>query len=85
MPSNYFYNHHSDVEKNDIKLKNQPIDWNTSYGKVLEEALVLSEDEQVFGMVKPHFVELKLKYILCVYLFKTRLVKSYSYSLKKFF
>ena len=52
VPTNYFYNHPSDIEKSIIQLRNKPIDWDTKYGKMLEEALVLSEDEQVFGMAR---------------------------------
>lgn len=63
VPTNYFYNNYSDIEKNDIKLRNQPIDWNTNYGKILEDALVLSEDEQVFGMAR-EIIQLQSQKIL---------------------
>ncbi|XP_052896926.1 transmembrane protein 177 [Anopheles moucheti] len=52
VPSNFEYDSVAAIDRTDIKIRNQPIDWNTEPGKLLEDALVLSEDEQVFGMAR---------------------------------
>jgi hypothetical protein len=33
-------------------LRGEEIDWNSNYGRELEDSLILTEDEQVFGMAK---------------------------------
>ncbi|XP_049299562.1 transmembrane protein 177 [Anopheles funestus] len=52
IPSNFEYDSAAAIDRTDIKIRNQPIDWNTEPGKLLEDALVLSEDEQVFGIAR---------------------------------
>lgn len=50
IPINYLYDKISDIERSSIKAKDKEIDWSSSDGKNLQESLVLSEMEQVFGM-----------------------------------
>uniref|UniRef100_A0AAG5DFJ9 Transmembrane protein 177 n=1 Tax=Anopheles atroparvus TaxID=41427 RepID=A0AAG5DFJ9_ANOAO len=52
IPTNFEYDSPADMDKKDIKIRNQAIDWNSEPGKILEDALVLSEDEQVFGIAR---------------------------------
>jgi hypothetical protein len=52
IPVNYTYESVADIEKNEIKLRGESVDWNSPGGKQLEQALILVEDEQVFGMAK---------------------------------
>jgi hypothetical protein len=52
IPSNYFYNEKSDIEKAEITFRGSPVNWATEAGQILEENIVFSEDEQVFGMMR---------------------------------
>lgn len=47
---NYVYNSSKDIEKSDIRLRQEPVKWETSNGELLEKSLVLTEDEQIFGI-----------------------------------
>jgi len=50
IPINYVYNSSTDIEKGDIRVGQTPVKWNTSNGELLENSLVLTEDEQIFGI-----------------------------------
>lgn len=52
IPVNYTYTAPADINKQDIIIRGQPVDWNSQGGKLLEQSLVLSEDEQIFGIVR---------------------------------
>lgn len=52
IPINYFYETKNDIDKDLIMVKTKKIDWNTPQGKLLEEALILTEDEKIFGILK---------------------------------
>lgn len=52
IPSNYSYDNISQIERSDIKLKTDSIRWSSPDGERLEKALVLAEDEQVFGIAR---------------------------------
>ncbi|XP_053676377.1 transmembrane protein 177 [Anopheles nili] len=52
IPSNFEYDSASAIDRTDIKIRNQPIDWSSEAGHLLEDALVLREDEQVFGIAR---------------------------------
>ncbi|XP_049542441.1 transmembrane protein 177 [Anopheles darlingi] len=52
IPTNYEYDSVDQIDRTDIKIRNQPIDWESEGGKTLEQALVLTEDEQVFGIAR---------------------------------
>lgn len=52
LPWNYSYDTVENIEKQDIRFRNEEIKWNTEQGKLLEESLILSEDEQIFGIFK---------------------------------
>lgn len=49
---NYSYDSDKDIERNDIKIRNEQIKWFSENGKVLQSSIVLTEDEQVFGIAK---------------------------------
>lgn len=55
IPVNYTYTASDDIDKADIIIRGQSVDWNSRGGKLLEEALVLTEDEQIFGLVRESF------------------------------
>lgn len=52
IPTNYCYDTVQDVERADIQLQQNQIAWSTDEGKLLQESLVLTEDEQVFAMAR---------------------------------
>lgn len=52
IPVNYAYSSTDDIKRGDIRFRDQQIDWNSESGKLLEQAIVLTEDEQVFGLSK---------------------------------
>lgn len=52
IPVNFTYTSASEIDKSDIIVRGKPVDWNSKGGKLLEEALVLNEDEQVFGLAR---------------------------------
>lgn len=49
---NYSYDSDKDIDRNDIKIRNEQIKWFSEHGKVLQSSIVLTEDEQVFGIAK---------------------------------
>ncbi|EAT46501.1 AAEL002362-PA [Aedes aegypti] len=52
IPINYDYDSPADIEKTDMLIGNRKVDWSSEGGKLLDQCLVLSEDEQVFGMAR---------------------------------
>lgn len=52
IPINYTYAAASDIQKSDIIIRGNPVDWNSQGGKLLEESLVLAEDEQIFAIAR---------------------------------
>lgn len=52
IPSNYTYDNTNQIERSEILLKTESVRWGSAEGQKLESALVLSEDEQVFGIAR---------------------------------
>lgn len=52
IPVNYSYTSKSDVDKIAVMVRGKPVDWNSQGGLLLEQSLVLTPDEQVFGMAR---------------------------------
>lgn len=52
IPSNYSYDNAGQIERSDIKLQTEAVRWGSAEGQLLENALVLTEDEQVFGIAR---------------------------------
>lgn len=52
IPSNYSYETITDIDRAAINSRGKTIDWNSNQGKLLEEALVLNEDEKIFGICR---------------------------------
>ncbi|XP_055609016.1 transmembrane protein 177 [Uranotaenia lowii] len=52
IPVNFEYDHVNDIDKKDVIIRGHKVDWSSEGGKLLEGCLVLSEDEQVFGMAR---------------------------------
>lgn len=52
IPINYLYDSVRDIDRFNIKIKNEPISWNSKHGELLEKSLVLTEDEKLFGFIR---------------------------------
>ncbi|KAH8254031.1 hypothetical protein KR032_008094 [Drosophila birchii] len=52
IPVNYGYASKDEIKRADIRFRDQQINWSSPSGKLLEEAIVLNDDEQVFGLSK---------------------------------
>ncbi|XP_017133178.1 transmembrane protein 177 isoform X1 [Drosophila elegans] len=52
IPVNYGYGSPEEIKRADIRFRDQQIDWSSPSGKLLEQAIVLNEDEQIFGLSK---------------------------------
>lgn len=52
VPINYTYDTTQQVDTNKIQLKGENIKWSSEHGQKLKEALVLTEDEQIFGIAR---------------------------------
>lgn len=50
IPANYTYDKIGDIERGDIRTRDQTIDWSSEHGQILQNALILTDIEQVFGM-----------------------------------
>lgn len=50
IPSNYLYESADDIDRSNIIVREEKVDWDSKPGKLLEEALVLTKEEQIFGM-----------------------------------
>lgn len=55
IPINYLYETTNDVDKVNLKMGRESINWNSQYGQLLEKSLVLTEDEKEFGLLKAAF------------------------------
>lgn len=52
IPINYLYNSTRDIDRFNIKLRTESIDWSSDHGKLLEKSIVLTEDEKMFGILR---------------------------------
>lgn len=52
VPASYAYDNATHIETDKIQLKCDSIKWSTPDGQKLADALVLTEDEQIFGMAR---------------------------------
>lgn len=52
VPANYAYDTPATIDTGKIQLKGQSIAWSSEDGQRLREALVLTEDEQIFGVAR---------------------------------
>lgn len=52
IPVNYTYETVKDIERGDIRTRDKEVSWSSEDGQNLQESLVLSEKEQVFGMAR---------------------------------
>ncbi|EDW91081.1 transmembrane protein 177 [Drosophila yakuba] len=52
IPVNYGYGSREEIKRADIRFRDKEINWSSPSGKLLEEAIVLNEDEQIFGLSK---------------------------------
>lgn len=52
MPTNYLYDTIADIERGDMRVRDKEINWSSEDGKTLQNSLVLSEIEQVFGIAR---------------------------------
>lgn len=52
IPTSYSYTSIDTIDRSEIRFRNDQIKWGSESGKMLEEALVLTEDEQIFGMCR---------------------------------
>ena len=52
IPVNYSYSDSNEINKDDVRFRNNQIEWNSESGKLLQESIILTEDEQVFGLCK---------------------------------
>lgn len=49
---NFFYNSTQDIDRFNLKLRNETINWSSQHGEMLEKSLILTEDEKLFGITK---------------------------------
>lgn len=52
VPANYMYDTPTSIDTGKIQLKCENIAWSSEDGQKLREALVLTEDEQIFGVAR---------------------------------
>lgn len=52
IPINYTFTSSSEIDRTNVLIRGNPVDWNSKGGKLLEESLILSEDEQIFGIAR---------------------------------
>lgn len=50
IPVNYFYSSEAEIERPSIKLKTESIKWGSQEGELLANSIVLTEDEQIYGI-----------------------------------
>jgi len=70
IPVNYAYGSTDEIKRSDIRFRDKQIDWKSENGRLLEEAIVLTEDEQVFGLSKA-ILQLQTHNVLLNSLFPT--------------
>lgn len=52
IPVNFTYTSAAEIDKSDIIVRGKLVDWNSQGGMLLEQSLVLTEDEQIFGLAR---------------------------------
>ncbi|XP_037949768.1 transmembrane protein 177-like [Teleopsis dalmanni] len=52
IPVNYSYASPNDIKRSEIRFRDKEINWNSESGKLLEESIVLTEQEQIFSFCK---------------------------------
>lgn len=52
IPLNYFYKTALDIDRINLKLQTEAINWNSKFGELLEKSLILTDDEKLFGITK---------------------------------
>lgn len=52
IPLNYTYTSPHDIDKSGLIARGNSVDWSSEGGKLLEEALVLKDDEQIFAIAR---------------------------------
>lgn len=75
IPVNFTYTSPADIDRMDIIIRGKPVDWNSHGGKLLEQCLVLSEDEQIFGIVR-ETIQLQSNQVLLDSLFSSGTIAS---------
>lgn len=70
IPINYSYTAKNEIDRSDIIIRGKPVDWGSRGGALFEESLVLTEDEQLFGIAR-EMVQLRHNDILLNSLFPT--------------
>lgn len=68
IPFNFEADNFEDIKRSVVCYQGNQINWNTSAGKLLEEGLVLTKDEQIFGLCKV-LLQLQTHHILMNSLF----------------
>uniref|UniRef100_T1P9D3 Transmembrane protein 177 n=1 Tax=Musca domestica TaxID=7370 RepID=T1P9D3_MUSDO len=68
IPANFEYDSVSDIKRSEIRFRDQAIDWKSESGKYLEQALILTEEEQIFAFCKA-LLQAKSNYVLMNSLF----------------
>lgn len=63
IPTNYMYTSPNDIERGEITIRGQKVNWSSEGGKNLEHALVLTDDEQVFGIAR-EIIQLQTQKVL---------------------
>jgi hypothetical protein len=64
IPVNFTYTAADEIPKGDVMVKGyEQVNWNSEGGKLLQEGLVFSEDEQVFGIAR-EMLELRTNKVL---------------------
>lgn len=52
IPTNFLYKNTSEVDKYNLRIRNEAIKWNSKYGEQLEKSLVMTDDEKQFGLTR---------------------------------
>jgi len=52
IPTNFNYDSPKDINKQQVRFRNELIPWSSENGKLLEESLVLTENEKLFAICK---------------------------------
>ncbi|XP_031616462.1 transmembrane protein 177 [Contarinia nasturtii] len=52
IPVNYLYDSELDIDKMNLKLRTESIDWDSKCGELLEKSLILTEKEKMFGIIR---------------------------------
>ncbi|KAI8116020.1 Transmembrane protein 177 [Lucilia cuprina] len=68
IPFNYTIGNVEDIKKSGVCYRGKEVNWNTESGKLLGDALVLTNDEQVFGICKT-LLQLQTNHVLMNSLF----------------